>query len=62
MFSVLGFTDSYAANILIIMVSYDLSLFPAWFRYEIIDLTEFGASYARNESACSSVSHQLHGL
>jgi hypothetical protein len=38
MSSVLGFTVPYAANILIIMVSYDFRLFPAWFRYEIIDM------------------------
>jgi hypothetical protein len=29
MFSVLGFTDSYATNFLIIMVLFDLRLFPA---------------------------------
>jgi len=38
MFSFLGITISYAANILIIMMSYVFYLSPACFRYEILDI------------------------
>jgi hypothetical protein len=38
MFSVFCLTASYAANILIVMILNDFCLFPAYFRYEIIDI------------------------